>query len=67
MIVYIAVGDYERSLMSTVLGAFDSEEKAVEYIYNVFENAKYDAYYDTWTAPTFHDSIVLRIVKLEVQ
>jgi len=67
MIVYVIVGEYERSLMSTVLGAFNSEEKAVECIHNVFENAKYNADYDTWTAPTFHDSIELRIVKLEVQ
>ena len=67
MIVYVVVGEYERSLMSTVLGAFDSEEKAIKYINENFENAKHDMDHDAWTAPVFHDSIELRIVRLEVQ
>ena len=67
MTIYVLVGDYERSLMSVVIGAFDIEEKAIEYIQNNFENAKYDAEYDGWTAPVFHDNIALRIVRLEVQ
>lgn len=67
MIVYVVVGEYERSLMSEVFGAFDSKEKSIEYIRNDFKNVEYDADYDTWTASTFHDSIELRIVRLEVQ
>lgn len=67
MMVYIIVGEYKRSLMSEVFGAFNSREKAVEYIQNAFEYVKYDKQYDVWTAPTFHDSIEFRIVKLEVQ
>ena len=67
MTIYVLFGEYERSLMSTVLGAFDSEEKAIEYIQKNFENAKYNTVYDAWTAPVFHDSIELRIVQLEVQ
>lgn len=53
--------------MSEVFGAFDSKEKSIEYIRNDFKNVEYDADYDTWTASTFHDSIELRIVRLEVQ
>lgn len=67
MIIYVLVGEYERSLMSTVLGAFDSREKAVDCIQNNLENAKYNVDYDIWVAPTFHDNIQVRIVKLEVQ
>ena len=67
MIVYVVVGEYERSLMSEVFGAFDSRVKAIDYIRNNFENVEHDADYDTWMAPTFHDYIELRIVQLEVQ
>ena len=67
MIVYVVIGEYERSLMSEVFGAFDSRAKAVDYIRNNFENVEYDEVYDTWAAPTFHDNIELRIVQLEVQ
>lgn len=67
MIVYVVVGEYERSLMSEVFGAFDSKEKAIEYVQKNFENVKYDTDYDAWTAPVFHDSIELRIVELDVR
>ena len=67
MIVYVVVSEYERSLMSEVFGAFDSREKAIDYIRNNFKNVEHDVDYDTWTAPTFHDSIELRIVQLKVQ
>ena len=67
MIVYVVVGEYERSLMSEVFGAFDSREKATEYIKKNFDDTEYCAEYDVWKAFVFHDSVEIRIVRLEVQ
>ena len=67
MIVYVVVGEYERSLMSEVFGAFNSREKAIEYIKNNFDDTEYCAEYDGWKAFVYHDSIEFRIVRLEVQ
>lgn len=67
MIVYVVVGEYERSLMSEAFGAFDSKEKAIEYIRKNFENVEYNEAYDTWKSPVYHDNVEFRIVCLEVQ
>lgn len=67
MIVYVVIGEYESSLMSEVFGAFDSREKAIEYIRNDFEGTELSDAYDEWKASVCHDSIGLRIVRLKVQ
>lgn len=67
MIVYVVIGEYERSLMSEVFGAFDSREKAIEYIQNDFEGIEFNDVYDEWRASVCHDCIELRIVRLKVQ
>lgn len=67
MTVYILIGEYERSLMSEVFGAFDTEEKAITYIHNNFEHTEYCETTRTWTAEVFHDTVELRIVRQEVQ
>ena len=67
MIVYVVIGEYKRSLMSEVFGAFDSREKAIDCIQNVFKNIEYDEAHDTWKSPVCHDNIEFRIAQLKVQ
>lgn len=67
MKVYIVIGEYERSMMSEVFGAFDSREKAINYIQNHFENVEYNEHFETWIAEVFHDTVELRINWQEVQ
>lgn len=67
MKVYIVVGEYERSMMSEIFGAFDSREKAVNYIQSNFDNVEYNEYCETWSTEVFHDNVELRINWQEVQ
>jgi len=67
MIIYVVIGEYERSLTSEVFGAFDSRAKAIDYIQNNFDDMEYCAEYEEWKAPICHDNIELRIVRLKVQ
>ena len=67
MKVYIVIGEYERSMMSEIFGAFDSREKAVNYIQSNFDNVEYNEYCETWSAEVFHDNVELRINWQEVQ
>ena len=53
--------------MFEVFGAFDSREKAVEYIRNNFDGTELSDAYDEWKASVYHDCIELRIVRLKVQ